>query len=318
MKQKHLKLREKLKSSKLINFKKKINPVNILIISIITILIFYLLSSKISFLNSFQIILKANPSFILLSLLFLLLTLFFLMIRWLLIIRALHPKAKFKDSLISIMCALSLNSVLPSKLGDLFKVYYFKEHGISQMLGAVFTERILDIFSLTLLLLIGSLILNKLTFIYISIAVILMFILSVSFLYILRKKLRKYSLLKNLLYSINWIIHRPCKGLILFLLSLLVWFCSITQIYLLFLAVSANVDFLYFSSAIIIVIFVSLIPITLAGMGTRESAIIFLFSSFASNEILLAAGLLFSFFRYWLLSILGIPFLYLAIKKKKN
>ena len=314
-------MREKLRSGKLINFKKKINPVNILIVSIITILIFYLLSSKISFLNSLQIILKANLSFILLSLLFLLLTLFFIMIRWLFIVRTLHPKAKFKDSLISIMCALSLNSVLPSKLGDLFKVYYFKDHGISQMLGAVFTERILDIVSLTLLLLIGSLILNKLTFIYISIAVILMFILLVSFLYILRKKLRKStkcSLLKNLLYSINWIAQRPCKILILFLLSLLVWFCSITQIYLLFLAVSANVDFLYFSSAIIIVIFVSLIPITIAGMGTREGAILYLFSSFANNDVLLAAGLLFSFFRYWLLSILGVPFLYLAIKKKKN
>ena len=312
-----------MRSSKLIyfNLKKKINPVNILIISIITILIFYWLSSKISFLDSFQIILKANLSFILLSLLFLLLTLFFLMIRWLFIVRTLHPKAKFKDSLVSIMSASSLNSILPSKLGDLFKVYYFKEHGISQMLGAVFTERILDIFSLTLLLLIGSLILNKLTFIYISITIILMFILSLSFLYILRKKLRKstkYSLLKNLLYSTNWIVHRPCKGLILLLLSFLVWFCSITQIYLLFLAVSANVDFLYFSSAIIIVIFVSLIPITIAGMGTRESAILYLFSNFANNEVLLAAGLLFSFFRYWLLSILGIPFLYLAINKRKN
>ena len=312
-----------MRSSKLIyfNLKKKINPINILVVSIITISIFYLLSSRISFLNSFQIILKANPSFILLSLLFLLLTLFFLMIRWLLIIRALHPKAKFKDSLISIMCALSLNSVLPSKLGDLFKVYYFKDHGISQMLGAVFTERILDVVSLTLLLLIGSLILNKLTFIYISLSLILIFVLSVSFLYILRKKLRKstkYSLLKNLLYSINWIIQRPRKGIILFLLSFLIWFCSITQIYLLFLAVSANVDFLYFSSAIIIVIFVSLIPITIAGMGTRESAILYLFSSFANNDVLLAAGLLFSFFRYWLLSILGIPFLYLAIKKRET
>jgi len=312
-----------LRSSKLIyfNLKKKINPANILIISIITILIFYLLSSKISFLDSFQIILKANLSFILLSLLFLLLTLFFLMIRWLLIIRVLHSKAKFKDSLVSIMSASSLNSILPSKLGDLFKVYYFKEHGISQMLGAVFTERILDIISLTLLLLTGSLILNKLTFIYISITIILIFILLLSSLYILRKKLRKstrYPLLKNLLYSINWIVQRPHKGLILFLLSLLVWFCSITQIYLLFLAVSANVDFLYFSSAIIIVIFVSLIPITIAGMGTRESAILYFFYSFASSEVLLAAGLLFSFFRYWLLSILGIPFLYLAINKRKN
>ncbi len=307
-----------MRSSKLINLKKKINPVNILIISIITILIFYLLSSKISFLNSFQIILKANLNFILLSLLFLLLTLFFFMIRWLFIVRTLHPKAKFKDSLISIMCALSLNSVLPSKLGDLFKVYYFKDQGISQMLGAVFTERILDIVSLTLLLLIGSLILNKLTFIYISLSLILMFILSVSFLYIIRKKLRKstkYSLLKNLLYSINWIIQRPRKGIILFSLSFLIWFCSITQIYLLFLAVSANVDFLYFSSAIIIVIFVSLIPITIAGMGTRESAILYLFSSFANNDVLLAAGLLFSFFRYWLLSILGIPFLIYHIRK---
>ncbi len=298
------------------NLKKKIKPLNILIISVVTILIFYWLLSKISFLKSIQIILKANLVFIILSLLFLFLILFFLIVRWLFILRTLHPKSKFHDSLISTMSASSLNSILPSKLGDLFKVYYFRNYGISQMVGAVFTERLLDIITLTLLLIMGSLTLNKPIFVYISITIMLIFIISMSLLYVLRKKLNRYLLLKNLLYSINWIIKRPFKALILFLLSLLIWFSSIIQIYLLFLAVSADVSLLYFSSAIIIVIFISLIPITIAGMGTRESAILYLFSNFASNEVLLAAGLLFSFFRYWLLSILGIPFLYSAIRKK--
>lgn len=312
-------IRLKIKTEIYSKIRNKISPLRIILMLVVTIAIFYWLFSRISFIESMRIIIKSNPYFILLSLLMILVSLFLIIIRWMLIIRSLYPKVRFMDSMISIMSALSLNSILPSKMGDIFKVYYFKEHGVSRVLGAVFMERIFDIVSLALIVLMGSLILDKKIFVYIALAIILAFILSASLIYLLRKKLKeskKYALLKNILYSINWIVQRPKKGITLLLLSLIIWFFSISQIYLLFLAISINVGFLYFSSAIIIAIFVSMIPITIAGMGTRESAIIYLFSSFATNETLLAAGLLFSFFRYWLWSIIGLPFLIYSINKK--
>ena len=54
-------------------------------------------------------------------------------------------------------------------------------------------------------------------------------------------------------------------------------------------------------------IFISLIPITIAGMGTRDSAIIYLFSSWASPSVCLGVGFLYTLFAYWFLALIGLP-----------
>ena len=311
--------RLKIKTEIYSKIRKKISPLRIALMITATAVIFYWLFSKISFIESIRIITRSNPFFILLSLIMLVLSVFFIILRWMLIIKSLSPKTGFMDAMVSIMSASSLNSVLPSKLGDIFKVYYFKECGVSKVVGTVFTERLFDIISLSLILITGSVIINRNIFVYIGLIVLLALIFFTLGVYFLRKKLKKskkYNLIKNLFYSVNWIMQRPKKGLALFLLSIIIWVCSILQIYLIFLAIPIEVNIIYFSSAIIIAIFVGLIPITIAGMGTRDSAIIYLFSSFAAGEKLLAVGLLFSFFRYWLLSIIGIPFLIYSINKK--
>jgi hypothetical protein len=49
-------------------------------------------------------------------------------------------------------------------------------------------------------------------------------------------------------------------------------------------------------------------------MGTRDAAIIILFSAYATSGELLAVALLYSLFRYWLLAIAGLPFMRIATK----
>ncbi len=99
-----------------------------------------------------------------------------------------------------------------------------------------------------------------------------------------------------------------------FFYSLLIWFISIVQTMTFFYAVGTNVPLLFTVANIPIAIFIGLIPITLGGMGTRDAAIIFLFSEFATPEKLLGVGILFSIFRYWLLSLIGIPFMRKMVK----
>ena len=45
-------------------------------------------------------------------------------------------------------------------------------------------------------------------------------------------------------------------------------------------------------------------------MGTRDLAFINLFAEYAKEVDLLSVGILFSTFRYWFLSLLGIPFMW--------
>ncbi len=76
-----------------------------------------------------------------------------------------------------------------------------------------------------------------------------------------------------------------------------------------FYALGSSVPLVVAMANIPIAIFIGLVPVTLGGMGTRDAAIIFLFSVFATPSQLLGVGILFSLFRYWLPSLIGIPFM---------
>ena len=66
---------------------------------------------------------------------------------------------------------------------------------------------------------------------------------------------------------------------------------------------------MYTVAVVPIAIFVGLVPVTIAGMGTRDAALIYLFSAYASDSASITVGLFFSLLRYWVLALAGIPFL---------
>ncbi len=305
-------------------FKKKVKKkkyfFKISFLVLLTILIFYILSLKISISGSIKIIFESNYSYLFLSFITLFTVMILLIVRWLFIIKTISVKFTFKDAMISLMASLPLNSILPSKLGDFFKAFYFKSAGITKILGSIFTERLFDLITLVILFLFASIFLKNIVLIIVAlVAFLFLLILTLVLLLLSDTRLfKKYTLLQNLLYSIYWIISRPKKTLILLFWSFSCWFFSLLQIYFLFLALSIHVELIYFVYAIILSIFISMIPITIAGMGTRETAIIILFSALASKEALLAAGLLFSFSRYILLAIAGLPFLVYFILKERS
>lgn len=298
-------------------FKKHILLRSIILI-IITGLIFYFLFSKISFKNVVQIIISSNIYYLLLSILLLLAVLFTVVLRWYCLINTISPRFSFKDALISFMISTPLNSLLPSKMGDFFRVYYFKSESLSKIIGTIFTERIFDLFVLIIALFLSSLFLGTKIFTFLSLillSLLIIFILAMNGL----RKIKMFNINKlanKFLHSLKWVFKNPKKGFFLFFLTILIWLLSFIQIYFLFLSLSLIINFWYFIAAMVIVIFISMIPITIAGMGTRESAILFFFAKLASIEPLLAAGLLFSFTRYWLPSLLGLPFFWFIFSKK--
>jgi glycosyltransferase 2 family protein len=287
-------------------------------LAIATALIFYLIFSKVSFKETMDIILTANKMYIFYSMLFLFLVIMISILRWFLIIRRISKEFRYKDAAFSFMSSLPLNSLLPSKLGDIFKAYYFGAN-MEKLLGAIFTERIFDMFSLFCLSLFFSVIIGNNMYISISLAIFLLFIVLLIIIYQLRNfsYFKRYEMFHKLTESVYGAFDNPLFFLSLMGISLLSWCLSFLQIYFLFTSINISINFFYFSVGIICVIIISMIPITIGGMGTRETAIIFFFADIASKTTLLAAGLLFSFFRNWLPSILGIPFLISFLSKKK-
>jgi glycosyltransferase 2 family protein len=299
---------------KIFNMKKVIN---LAILLFVTFTIFYLLFTKISLIKTLQLIISSNKLYLLSSLLLLCFIVFLLILRWYIIMITFSNSITLKQSMISLLSSLPLNSFLPSKAGDLYKAYYFKHIGFSKVLGAVFTERIFDVFALIVLLLSSAIFLNNTLFIFIAIS-LLIILFSIFIFFKLWDKMSFFNnknILNKLSSSIRFFIGNPTKSFLILIISITCWGLSLLQLYLLFLALSIKIPLIYFFAAITIVIFISMIPVTVAGMGTRESAILYFFSSYNTNESLLAAGLLFSFFRYWLWAIIGLPFFIFSLKK---
>jgi hypothetical protein len=86
------------------------------------------------------------------------------------------------------------------------------------------------------------------------------------------------------------------------------------QTKLLFGGVGAVVPLGFTVAALPVVLFVGLLPITFAGMGTRDSAMLVMFFAYATQAQILAVGLLYTFFGYWLLALVGFPFVKKALQ----
>lgn len=230
----------------------------------------------------------------------------------------------FKTALKIYFIGETLNLILPSKSGDISKAYFlkkFKGYSISYAASTVVLEKILDLVSISIIFMVGfSLVKSSLYFL----DIIYGFIILVSLLFLLFVFFDKITFIKTVIYKINKkILIDIYKDIIRFLknirtnkllmlgiilLSLIFWVGHLFQMYLFFHA--ANVELL-FSEVIFympVVIIVSLIPITVGGLGTRDVTLLFLLGATYSAEGVVLAGMLISL-RYFIPGIIGMFFI---------
>ena len=178
-------------------------------------------------------------------------------------------------------------------------------------MGSVIAERVLDLALLSLFALIGGIVFHDLWIVGIASGVILARAAAVCIV-LLEVKLpggEKVQLkVHELLMALRSLGTSP--GLLggILLLTALNWFASMVQTKLLFDGVGAVVTLGFTVAALPVALFVGLLPITFAGMGTRDSAMLVMFAAYATQAQILAVGLLYTFFGYWLLALVGIPF----------
>lgn len=288
---------------------------NALVISI-TALIFYLLFARIDFFSVINVLLSSDPLWLVAAFLLSLFSIAVTAKRWQTLLKPLGYDFQYKESLYLILGALPLTSITPAKAGDVIKAYYLKDKVPStKTVGAVVAERTFDILSLVLLSLIGMLFRQR----YELASIAFIILVCIIAIFILARLTSSFHLsiikdswnekIQNLILPLRLLTRHKTAFCLVFFYSLLIWFISIVQTLTFFYALGLDIPLLFTVANIPIAIFIGLIPVTLGGMGTRDAAIIFLFSEFASPEKLLGVGILFSIFRYWLLSLIGIPFM---------
>ena len=229
------------------------------------------------------------------------------------ILEVINYPIPFIECFTVVMGALPLVSITPSKSGDVIKAYYLKDKiPVSKTIGSVITERVFDIFTLVLFSLIGMVFYKK----YELSSVALIVLIGIIFVFFIPHinlnlpiKESWNNKLQNIIFSMKTLTKNKKMFLITLFYSFSIWFLSVVQTLVFFYALNIEIPLLFTMANIPIAIFIGFIPVTMGGMGTRDTAIIFLFSEYATSSELLGVGILFSVFRYWLLSLIGIPFM---------
>ena len=228
-----------------------------------------------------------------------------------------------------ILAASVLNMVLPSKMGDIAKAYFMKQRGHldgTLSLSLVVFEKACDLLSLLLWCVFGLLLYPHKDALFWTMTggvvlglVIGVFLLaSRKFAHLfflvakkfapkkLRSKLEKLQISWGEMHEYFW--RDKAQLLKITGTSVFIWFLHLLQIWFFILALKAWTPFLANLALSPLAILAGLLPLTFAGVGTRDAALILFYQPYFNAPTAAALGLLCTS-RYLLPAIGGLPFL---------
>lgn len=186
--------------------------------------------------------------------------------------------------------SFSIGLFVPAKLGEVSFIYFLKKDGLDTGKGAVIfvLDKLTTFITLSAVAVIGIFILFEerqsmiiLIFLALVFVIILYFIISNSGRDIIKKYiLRKYAILfsgfsKTFFYLLK---NKPQFILLNFILGFIRWGIAAFSVYTIFLAFGNAPNYFYVWLITPLTILISLIPITIAGLGIRESSAVFLYN----------------------------------------
>lgn len=228
-----------------------------------------------------------------------------------------------------ILGASVLNMILPSKMGDIAKSYFMAERSNisgSLALSISIFEKACDLLSLLLWCVFGLVLYPAKDGLFwtMTVGVLLGFITGLLLLssqqfanwfFNFTIKFAPQSIGKKLqTMQISWReVHRYFWSdrrqlLLITSTSVFIWFLHLLQIWLFILALKAVVPFLISLALSPLSILAGLLPLTFAGIGTRDAAIIYFYQDYFSEATGAALGLLCTS-RYFIPALIGLPFL---------
>jgi uncharacterized membrane protein YbhN (UPF0104 family) len=219
------------------------------------------------------------------------------------------------------LCGLSLNLFLPARGGDLVKLAFLRQNkqpswGI--LAGVALLERGFDVLALSLLGLTGSLILGlheaaiATGIITIAATTGLLVLPRMGSMPIIGKKAKSFY---KVVVEAN---KRKVRLLSCFCICCLCWTANLMIMGLLLKALDDTISITYAFAVTPPSIFVGLVPVSLWGLGTRDGALAYFLQGITTPEIAISAGFLYTVLVYWLLGLLGTPFLLFARKNQKR
>ncbi len=240
-----------------------------------------------------------------------------------------------------ILASSTLNMILPSKMGDIAKAYFMRKRGHlegSLALSLVIFEKTCDMLSLLLWCVFGLCFYPNKDFLFwvMTLGVTAGLLLGISllssrrFAYFfftqthkmapgkLKAKIDQFQYAWDEMHGYFW--QEPTHLAKVAATSVLIWFGHLLQIWFFIFALQARVPLLANLALSPLAILAGLLPLTFAGVGTRDAALILFYQPYFSQPIGAALGLLCTS-RYLIPAVAGLPFLgkyFIPLRKMKG
>lgn len=227
-----------------------------------------------------------------------------------------------------ILGASVLNMVLPSKMGDIAKAYFMSERSslsLSLAIAISVFEKACDLLSLLLWCVFGLILYPGKDVLFwimtggvatgLVLGILLLSSKGFADLFFstakfapqsIKIKLQKMQSSWEEMHDYFW--HNKQNLLLVTSTSVFIWFLHLLQIWLFILALKAIAPFLISLALSPLSILAGLLPLTFAGIGTRDAAIIYFYQDYFNEATGAALGLLCTS-RYFIPAVVGLPFL---------
>ena len=268
------------------------------LIHLFGIFIFIFILSRIDLSKTLEILLNANILYLAVALTLIILSFPIKAMRWQLLMKAQNIDYSLKDSTVMYAAAVYMGVITPGRIGDFIKVFYLKNdnHSFGKSFASILSDRLFDLISLLLLGYVGMLLFITLferEIIILSCIFAGTILLVIFFIY---KKDFSMGILEYI--SSNFIPERYrerantsfsdlCNGIktltinqftLATFITFFGWIIYFLTMYLLALSIDINIPFLYLATCVSISAVITLIPISISGIGTRDATLIILFS----------------------------------------
>ena len=264
----------------------------------IGLILFVIILSKLNLTKIIALLSNINPFYLALALLLFIPLLVIKAMRWQLLMNAQNIEYSLKDSTIMYAAALYIGALTPGRIGDFIKVLYLKEDGypFGKSFVTVLLDRLFDLSSLLLLGYVGMLLFITLferTITILSCILAGTFSLILFFLYkrdlgrrileyisshFIPEKYREKTKtgFSDLYNSIKTL--KTNQLILATVMTFFGWIIYFLTMYLLAFSIGIDIPFLYLATCVSISAVITLIPISISGIGTRDATLIILFS----------------------------------------
>ena len=287
----------------------------------VTALVVWLLIHSMAGVDAFvDTVAGARWSYVALAVAAVFVNLFLAVFRWQLVLRSMAYSVSYLRCAHAVLAVWPLAVIIPARAGDVLRAGAVRDEvPFVEGAGSVMVEKAFDVQSLCVLSIVGSALHGFYAWAATAAAILLAewTVVVVLFRYrdaaLKTRALRRFSgKINQLLTALDAVLRSPVHLVGVAACSLLAWVISSAIVHLLLLATDQDMAFGVTLSLWPIAVFAGMLPVTVAGMGTRDA--LFLFALQATSErpvaeqSVLAATLGYSLVATWMLVVIALPF----------